>query len=173
MTGGRGEGTAEVTIFVHPSEYFREVVDEALISRKIDTIPSVPSYLVEILSFYVSTENLFEERDSNGKRTQGMLAEKFLRANNADKASKIELLKKLGDMSLYISGFFGDSLQRKLVDIDYYVDMGEAAYQSLATVLEEEHQQRSIPKLPANLLILSMFLHMLAKSPRPGRMAIY
>ncbi|MCB0386440.1 MAG: hypothetical protein KDD43_13690, partial [Bdellovibrionales bacterium] len=35
---------------------------------------------------------------------------------------------------LYISGFFGESLKRKIVDIDYYAEIGCSAYGSLATM---------------------------------------
>lgn len=38
----------------------------------------------------------------------------------------------MGDTSLYVSGFFSESLQRKLVDVDYYIQMGGAAYSQLA-----------------------------------------
>jgi hypothetical protein len=41
-------------------------------------------------------------------------------------------LKKVGDLSLFISGFFSDSLNRSLVDVDYYIQLGECAYGSLA-----------------------------------------
>jgi hypothetical protein len=41
-------------------------------------------------------------------------------------------LRSLGDFSLFVSGFFSDSFQRKLVDVDYYVSMGEYAYGSLS-----------------------------------------
>jgi hypothetical protein len=33
---------------------------------------------------------------------------------------------------LFISGFFSDSLNRRLVDVDYYIQLGEHAYASLA-----------------------------------------
>ena len=41
-------------------------------------------------------------------------------------------LRRVGDLSLYISGFFSDSLNRRLVDVDYYIPLGECAYGSLA-----------------------------------------
>ena len=41
-------------------------------------------------------------------------------------------LRSLGDFSLFMSGFFPDSFRRRLVDVDYYVSMGEYAYGSLA-----------------------------------------
>src|SRR5262249_31178656 len=44
-------------------------------------------------------------------------------------------LRQIGDASLFISGFFSDSLRRKLVDIDYYIQIGGVAYNTLS--LEE------------------------------------
>ena len=41
-------------------------------------------------------------------------------------------LRYLGDFSLFTSGFFSDSLNRRAVDVDYYVSMGEFAYGSLS-----------------------------------------
>ena len=41
-------------------------------------------------------------------------------------------LRKLGDVSLFTSGFFSDSLQRAANDVEYYVSMGEYAYGSLS-----------------------------------------
>jgi hypothetical protein len=38
----------------------------------------------------------------------------------------------VGDQSLFISGFFADSLNRSLVDVDYYIQLGGLAYRSLA-----------------------------------------
>jgi hypothetical protein len=43
-----------------------------------------------------------------------------------------ESLKQIGDLSLFMSGFFADSLHRKLVDVDYYVSIGGTAYTALS-----------------------------------------
>ena len=43
---------------------------------------------------------------------------------------RVRQLRDVGDTSLYVSGFFAESLQRKLVDVDYYIQMGGAAYGS-------------------------------------------
>jgi len=37
-------------------------------------------------------------------------------------------MQRLGDTALFIAGVFADSLNRKLVDVDYYVAMGGTAY---------------------------------------------
>ena len=41
-------------------------------------------------------------------------------------------LRSVGDQSLFITGFFADSLNRSLVDVDFYIHLGELAYRSLA-----------------------------------------
>ena len=41
-------------------------------------------------------------------------------------------LKEIGDVSLFVSGFFSDSLKRKLVDVDYYATIGGFAYSALS-----------------------------------------
>ncbi len=38
------------------------------------------------------------------------------------------ILKDLGDLSLYVSGFFQDSFNRKTFNLSYYIDMGSLAY---------------------------------------------
>lgn len=118
------------TLILDLRSFFNEMVDEALLQRKLRTIPMVSTYLVELLEFYTISENL---------EIKQTLAEMFLTAIQEESTSiKTEKLKRLGDMSLYISGFFGDSLKRKVVDIDYYADIGGRAYDLLAREVRED-----------------------------------
>ena len=43
--------------------------------------------------------------------------------------------RRSGDTSLYVAGFFAESLTRSLVDVDYYVGLGQTAYAQLARSL--------------------------------------
>jgi hypothetical protein len=43
--------------------------------------------------------------------------------------------RELGDRALYISGFFRASLNRQTVSLDYYLSMGAAAYDQLASAM--------------------------------------
>jgi hypothetical protein len=124
---------------VSPRDFFAETVSDAFEKRRMKTGPLVRTYIVDLLEYYVPTANFFDEIDSSGRQTRKTLAETFLKAQNADPQTRLELLKRLADRSLYISGFFGDSLQRKLVDVDYYADMGGTAYGSLAGFVREEN----------------------------------
>lgn len=120
------------------ADYFGSLVKAGLQRRRLSVSDSVCSYLVQLLNFYVDARNLHEpEYDESGKRNPQTLAEMWLTAQTADAQAQRELLKKLGDRSLYISGFFSESLNRSLVDVDYYYSMGASAYRSLATQTEK------------------------------------
>ena len=124
-------------ISLSPSVFFLEMVNEAISQRNINTYPAVNSYLAKLLEKYIVADNLFDEKGEGTKRTQGTLAELYLRASVAEGAQKIEMLRRLGETSLYISGYFGESLQRKIVDVDYYVNMGGTAYAALSGYVNE------------------------------------
>lgn len=134
----RDDLESDSSLFVSPRGFFEEIVAQAFEKRKLRTLPQVRDYIVDLLQFYVPTEHLFDDFNSSGKRSQETLAEMLLKSQSADVNGRIEILKKLGDRSLYISGFFGDSLQRKLIDVDYYADMGCTAYGTLADTIRED-----------------------------------
>jgi hypothetical protein len=48
-------------------------------------------------------------------------------------ATATQAWRELGDRALYTSGFFRASLSRKSISLDYYLSMGAAAYEQLAT----------------------------------------
>lgn len=127
-------------LFVSPNEFFRDLVRQGFEQRKLQTYPQVESYMVDLLQYYLDAKNLFDpDFDEFGRRVPKTLAEMYLHANSTDdQLQKVELLKKLGDRSLYMSGFFGESLQRKVVDVDYYVQMGGVAYATLATCVRQD-----------------------------------
>lgn len=125
-----------------PREFFVDRVEQALERLKFQPLPMSRHYLVELLQHFMFSSNLFPTDDETGRARRDTLAEMWLRAQNSPAPLRTDLLKKLGDSSLYISGFFGDSLSRKVVDIDYYVDMGGVAYKALATTSNDESLQQ-------------------------------
>jgi hypothetical protein len=60
----------------------------------------------------------------------------------------VKTLKQVGDTSLYVAGFFAESLTRSLVDVDYYVGIGQSAYAQLARSLGA---QRTLTEVYAEL----------------------
>ncbi len=130
-------------LILSTNEFFDEILEEAFQKRKVDAHPQVKDYLSNLLKFYMDARNLHEEPvDESGKRKPSTLAELYLEAQNADHSVKVEMLKKLGDRTLYISGFFSESISRKIVDVDYYVEMGEVAYGQLSHCTKQDTLSR-------------------------------
>lgn len=125
-------------LLVSSREFFVSMVDEGLTKRNLRVPPLTQIYLVDLLEHYLFTQNLYLPSPSeSGQRKDPTLAEMLFLAGQKSQPERRDILKKLGDRALYISGFFGDSLQRSLVDVDYYAEMGGAAYGWLADSVQE------------------------------------
>lgn len=137
-------------LLVSAEEYFRQTVRKAVQERRMIVPPNVENYLVQLLGHYLNVQNLFECRfNEDGTENPQTLAEIYLHACQADAVRRLSLLKKLGDRSLYVCGFFGDSLERKAIDQDYYIKMGEVAYGTLAEHVRE-NREASVYRTIAN-----------------------
>ncbi|WP_242344339.1 hypothetical protein [Anaeromyxobacter terrae] len=112
-------------------EWFRELVADTLSTRRLKIQEVTEFYLVDLLTRFLETERLFVE-DADGTVHSEPLALVLLRALQADRRARAAHLRRLGDTALFVSGFFGDSLARSPVDVDYYIAMGERAYSALA-----------------------------------------
>ena len=119
----------QLTLVTQPQDYFRELVTESLGRQKIYAQPETEFYLVNLLNEFMKADKLTEE--PLALLVKGALEEPLPQAQSAR-------FRHIGDVSLYVCGFFQDSLNRKLVDVDYYIDMGGAAYQQVAARAAEE-----------------------------------
>ncbi|MBY0553308.1 hypothetical protein K2P97_02185 [bacterium] len=126
-------------VFLTPEQHFSEVVKEACESRQIKTQPIVEVYLVQLLQHYLNSKNLHQPlaTDSNEKPPE-TFAEMYLQAMNSEANRRKELMRVVADKTLYLTGFFADSLHRKTVDIEYYIDIGSAAYSNLYSWTKED-----------------------------------
>lgn len=104
-------------------EYFRELVEGALAHQRVTATEMTAFYVVHLLAGNI-------QRPAADGETP--LALQLARALESGGAEQRATLKQIGDRSLFISGFFSDSLRRKLVDVDYYVSIGGFAYNSLS-----------------------------------------
>jgi hypothetical protein len=112
-------------------EFFRELVSDALSHRRLQIQEATEFYLVNLLAQHLQEERLFA-RVEGGEAQAEPLALILKRALEGDREARWRNLKRLGDTSLFMSGFFGDWLARSPVDVDYYISMGERAYDALS-----------------------------------------
>ena len=108
-----------------PTEYFRELVEAAIEHQHLAIQELTSFYVVNLLAGYTHL-------DGSAAADDEPLGVRLALALQTAGAAQREGLRKVGDLSLFISGFFSDSLNRSLVDVDYYIQLGERAYGSLA-----------------------------------------
>jgi hypothetical protein len=110
------------------AEYFKELVESALSRQHLRANELTSYYLVDLLCRFVRPDQRIPYNDDSGEP----LALRLGRALDSAGLEQRARLRNLGDFSLFMSGFFSDSLHRSVVHIDYYVSMGEYAYGSLS-----------------------------------------
>ena len=88
---------------------------------------NIKSYLIELLCSYLNSESFFEKNED--KYQEKTLSELYCKTQNAKSLQqKNQLFKSIGDFSLCLSGFFRESIKKKLVDLSYYQEFGQSAY---------------------------------------------
>lgn len=117
-------------------EYFREEMQKAFLDLNLQVSETAEFYLVNLLNNFERSECLFVLQDDRFEEEP--LAIMLAHTLSGDKASKIKGLKRLGDVALYVAGFFGDHLRKGPVGRDYYIGMGSSAYAGLAGQLISE-----------------------------------
>lgn len=125
-----------LTLATTVDEFFHEVVNDALSAKQIDASEPAGWYLVNLLGEFTTARLTDEPLGMKLATTGDSMGERFRR------------LKEVGDTSLYVAGFFAESLGRSLVDVDYYVALGKSAYAQLARHLSAS---RSITEVYSEL----------------------
>ena len=110
-----------------PVEYFKELVESALVRQHLQTGDLTEYYLVNLLCQYIRLDS----RGDAAEHTEP-LAFRLARALESGGLEQRARLRNLGDFSLFMSGFFAESFRRRSIDVDYYKSMGEYAYGSLS-----------------------------------------
>ncbi len=113
------------------ADYFRTSIDGAISRQGVDVDPHAAHYVVNLLTLFSRSEELYEDHgESYGLRPLALMMADAADAPTPQKRNYV--LQRIGDVALFISGFFADSLAHKAVDVDYYIHMGGSAYGSLS-----------------------------------------
>lgn len=106
-------------------EYFRELVERAMARQGVRSSEPSSHYLVRMLDEFVAFQKAFAEMDVE---VDTPVAELLCRALASRGERRLRLLKFTGDVTLFLSGFFAESVTRRTNDVDYYVRLGGYAY---------------------------------------------
>jgi hypothetical protein len=131
-------------------EFFRDAFHTASAHQHLDIDEQAEQYVVNLLTMFSRADALYE-RTPDGLRIKP-LAHMLSDALEAPSASaRHRGLQRLGDVSLFIAGFFARSFARKLIDVDYHIAMGGNAYSSLADTLPRTLSGRCVAAVYAQL----------------------
>jgi hypothetical protein len=116
-------------------DFFHTHVKKSIQNQHIEITEISEHYLVQLLVDFALTSRAFK-LTLNDERPLALI---YHHAQFETAPARITTFKELGDFSLFISGFFPDSLNRKVIDIDYYISLGRGAYENLSTIFERFH----------------------------------
>jgi hypothetical protein len=123
--------TKPVLAVTNLREFFHDSVQTALRQQRVAVDDHTEHYVVNVLTMFARSEELFE-KTPEGVRLRP-LAHMLAQASEAPTSvQRDDALRRLGDVSLFVAGFFAQSFARKLIDIDYHIAMGGRAYGTLA-----------------------------------------
>ena len=106
-------------------ELFKELLDKAIANQRAKIDEETRAYVVGMLHGYIENMQI-------DKRPLALMLKDALEDAGQMRAAK---LRKLGDTSLFVSGFFPEILESGPVDSNYYISMGERAYDALGTIV--------------------------------------
>ncbi|MBL1142549.1 MAG: hypothetical protein HND53_11000 [Proteobacteria bacterium] len=113
------------------NEYFNDAIHDALSHQHINHNDETVVYIVNLLSYYTLSENIFDvETEGRSSKPLAFIYKDAVEASSNEERNTH--LRKLGDTALFTSGFFAGSLERSAVGVDYFISMGGGAYSFLA-----------------------------------------
>ncbi|HSR62834.1 MAG TPA: hypothetical protein VLN56_05460 [Gammaproteobacteria bacterium] len=125
------------------SDYFRDSVTTAATNQNLEINTETILYVVNMLTSFVRAENLYEKTD-DGYMIRALALIYADSVEAVTTAERNRILQRLGDIALFISGLFSYSLNRSLVDVDYYAAIGGNAYANLADATRRGFQGRTV-----------------------------
>jgi len=120
------------------SEFFLEIVGDALKARKLEAPDGAQTYLVSLLSEYAKPDERAEEPL---ERPLAFLLDEAL--HTVEAGVRFDKLRALGDGILYACGFFGEHFEARGVDPSYVMGIGTTAYGAVSSMLRLPSEEPS------------------------------
>lgn len=124
--------TSENLLSVDLERFFSQLVFETAEELKAQLSDPALHYTSQVLVDFVESRKFF----SSDSVRLPILADLLSEALEADFYRRVSLLRRLGDTSLMISGYFPEAVARRSVSLTYYAQMGETAYSELGRITE-------------------------------------
>ena len=136
-------------LILHPTDIsqWHALVNDAQAATQHMLNENTESYLVFLLMRFSQGPKLIES----------IVALDFLESMHRPKTLQMELLRDVGDKSLLFCGLFPGIAKRRHVSLDYFSEMGQAAYLTIGE-LEGKHSADLYTQLSEQFLTLKNIL---------------
>lgn len=131
MVDEEGHSNDELVTISSLEQFFHDSMDAALATNKVALEDHTTHYVVNLLTLYSRSDALYE-KTGDGYQLRPLAAMFADAVSASNDAERHQILRRVGDVALFIAGFFSAGLERAAVDVDYYVYMGGGAYHSLS-----------------------------------------
>jgi hypothetical protein len=129
----KSDDAKKIILSANLQGYFFEGLVE-LNKKSLCPVPeSVIYYSSDVLDKFALSQDFFEV--SEGKVREKILGMKLLEATQLPREEQKKVYKEVGDMSLMVCGYFAESVNKKMVDTQYYAQLGKMAYGHLNNVI--------------------------------------
>lgn len=119
--------------------YFYSLLEE-FNSEILTPLPlEIIFYSSDVLDYYSDAEKFDSDKP---------LGIQLLEAEQTPRLQKRRALKAVGDKSLLLSSFYSDSIEKKIINKDYYIKLGKTAYSKLNDISPEHYD---VPSFFSNL----------------------
>jgi hypothetical protein len=113
-------------------EFFKDALHDALSHQHVAVEGETEHYVVNLLTMFSDADALYDRNERSPGRMKPLVVMLGEALEAPTHEARCRGLQRLGDVSLFIAGFFSAGFARKLVDVDYHVAMGGRAYGTLA-----------------------------------------
>jgi hypothetical protein len=113
--------------------FFADLIREALAAERLKLCESSQAYLLGLVTEYADRDALYRTSTKDQRGTPALFW-LYERAVTSAPHERFNAYRQLGDVALVVSGFFTPQVERSLVDVSYYVQMGGAAYSQASSL---------------------------------------
>lgn len=138
MVGAIGK---KVITGVNIREHFHETVSKAVVNQSIEISEYTIIYIVNLLATFLHSNELYENTPE-GLKLKPLVYLYLEAATVSSDNDRNRVLKRLGDVALFIAGVFSESLTNRPAGVDYYIAMGGNAYGYLSEVCKGNDQKQ-------------------------------
>lgn len=146
------------------SDFFGEIVDDAMKSRGVTASEAVTHYVVALLSDLAKPGSPVER---TLERPLTLLLDEAL--HTPELGDRFDKLRTLGDGVLYSSGFFADHFEARGIDTQYVIGIGRTAYETAGALIRRNSmppavkEDKPLPDIFHELAIgFSVFVEVIA-----------